>query len=404
MISQISLKPNNISFKADENAIGGAAFAPRREIKSMEAHHSSPDKVLRYNMFQNLALAAKKVTYDIPGSIVRGLQGDRSVSFNEFLQMAALPYYLGGGMLFNCFKQGGDIKTAKQQGVGIVLYYAGMGLANNFVDSFVKHKFGVDLNLKYKNIDGETRKVFESVDFTRWDLLTEKDWNEMGDKLGIPVDVPDRDTAIIAEVNKILVRARAWKLALGATFAATGVGLAKNETWKNLFTDNKAIATSFKGIFSNPQSKALASRVREFKTQLVSTFKSDIVNRFATSIKDLPKSHLGKVPVGKIAIAAVIGLPIIALLNLIFSPSKGKTYLNKAEAMPHATKIENDPALKEQLTNQINPNKVDYEELYTQFAKNVSQGNQTAQVQNNNQIAQVTSPFDAFEAFMKRGV
>ncbi|MGD9581943.1 MAG: hypothetical protein AB7V50_11265 [Vampirovibrionia bacterium] len=70
MISQTNLKPTYIQFKGEDKAIGGAAFAPRREIKSMEAHHSSPDKVLRYNIFQNFALAAKKVTYDIPSSIV----------------------------------------------------------------------------------------------------------------------------------------------------------------------------------------------------------------------------------------------------------------------------------------------------------------------------------------------
>ncbi|MGD9581944.1 MAG: hypothetical protein AB7V50_11270 [Vampirovibrionia bacterium] len=319
--------------------------------------------------------------------------------------MAALPYYLGGYMLYNCFAAGGDLKRqAKPQGVGIVLYYAGMGLANNFIDGFVKHKYGIDLNLKYKNQEGETRKVFESVDFTRWDLLEDKDWKEMGDKLGIPVDVPDRDTAIKAEVNKILVRARAWKLVLGATFAATGVGIAKNKTWQHLFNDNKAVALSFKGLFTNPQGKKLAMRLSEFKAQILATLKNDYLNRFITSIKELPQSHLGKIPAGKIALTAVVALPILALINLIASPSRNKMYMSKAEAMPYASKIESNTKLREEIRDKINPNKLDYEAIYSEVAKNAAQTNSPIAVQSINQNAQTTSPFSIFEAMMKRGV
>ncbi|MEW5818901.1 MAG: hypothetical protein AB1782_01805, partial [Cyanobacteriota bacterium] len=92
MIPNTIVKPNNIAFKSEPDKIGGAAFQPRREVKSMEEHHVSPDKILRNNAIQDLGLGVKKVLVDIPGSIVRGLQGDKSVSFHEFLQMAALPY------------------------------------------------------------------------------------------------------------------------------------------------------------------------------------------------------------------------------------------------------------------------------------------------------------------------
>ncbi|MEW5820449.1 MAG: hypothetical protein AB1782_09690, partial [Cyanobacteriota bacterium] len=310
--------------------------------------------------------------------------------------MAALPYYLGGAMLYNCFRQGGDKLLAKKQGVGVVLYYAGMGLADSFVDSFVKHKYGVDLDLKYKNMNGEIRKVFESVDFTRWDLLTEKDWNQMGDKLGIPRDVPDRDTAIKDEVHKIIVRARAWKLVLGAAFAATGTGfIARSDVWKTLFKNNAAIKTAAKNVFAAKTGMPLMGRVANFGKQLWSSFRHEVVGNFAQACKSLPN----KLP-GRIAIAAVIGLPLLAIINLLKSPSKNKVYLTQQEAMPFASKVTQDEALRAHIESNINPNKVDYESLYTQIAK------MPAQAIPGQQIAQTNfapSPFDAFEAFMRGG-
>lgn len=406
MISNSTVKPSYISFKAEKDALGGTAFQPKRdvEIKSMEDHHISPDKVLRLNALQNFKLGVKKVTYDIPKSIVRGLQGDKSVSFHEFLQMAALPYYLGGAMLYNCFRQGGDRTLAKKQGLGVVFYYSGMALANNFVDSFVKHKYGVDLNLKYRNEKGEIRKVFESVDFTRWDLLTDKDWEVMGDRLGIPRDVPDRDTSIKEEVHKILVRARAWKLVLGATFAATGAGfLARSETWNTLLANNTAFKTAFKNIFAGNTGKPVLRRLGEFKTQLFSTVKSEVIDKLVTAFKELPKTSLktkfGTIPTGKIAIAALIALPLLAIINLIKSPNKNKVYLTKAEAMPLSSKVDQDAALRQHLENKINPNNVDYEALYNKIATAP-----VAPVQPNQaQVNYAPSPYDVFEAFMRGG-
>lgn len=396
---------HHISFKSDKKALGGAAFQPKHEaIKSMEEHHASPDKVLRLNPLQNFGLGVKKVLVDIPGSIGRGLQGDKTVSFHEFLQMALVPYYLGGAMLYNSFRQGGDHNgIAKKQGVGILLYYAGMGLADNLIDGFVKHKYAIDLDLKYKNEKGEIRKVFESVDFTRWDLLTDKDWEKIGDRLGIPRDIPDRDTTIKAEIHKIQVRARAWKLVLGATFAATGVGLiSKHDCWKSLGANSKALATTFKGIFNNKNGVKLATRLGDFKTQLWGQVKG-LGSKFAQSFKAMPAVTIGKFPMGKVAIGAIIALPIIALWNLMASPNRKRVYLSKQEAMPYASQIAKDDQLRNQIKSQINPNKTDFEELYSKLA--TTPAAPAAPI--STQVAQnstPTSPFDAFEAFLRGGV
>jgi hypothetical protein len=394
-----------VSFKAEPKAIGGAAFQPKNEVLLMEDAHAPTCEVLKLNPLQKFKLGVKKVTVDIPGSIVRGLQGDKSVSFHEFLQMAAVPYYLGGAMLFNSFRAGGDIKLAKKQGVGVGLYYLGMGLGNNFINSFVKHKYGVDLDMKYKNDQGEIHKVFESLDFTRWDLLTDDDWNRIGDKLGIPQDVVDRDTAVKAEVQKILVKARAWKLVLGALFAATGAGfIARNKGWENLFQSlgkQGAVRTSFNALMNKNNTKPLMKRLGELKTSVAGAFKSEIVKPFVNAFKELPAKKLGSVPVGKLAIGALIALPIMALVSLIRTPNKDKIYLSKSEAMPFSTKIQNDPALRDQIASKINPNKVDYEQLYTQIA--TSQLNSPAAIQTRQAQIDPHSPFAVFEAFM-RGV
>lgn len=404
MITSNYTNTANIAFKADQNPIAGAAFAPKREeLVSMEAHNTSKEQVLHLNPLKKLGLSVKKVGYDIPTSIARGLQGDRSVSFHEFLQMAALPYYLGGAMLFNCFRAGGDIATAKKQGAGVALYYAGIALGNKFVNGFVKQKYGVDLDLAYRAENGSIHKVFESADFTRWDLLKQEDWDKLGDKLGIPRDVVDRDTAVKTEVGKILVKARAWKLVLGATFAATGAGfIARNKGWENLGGNLKAITSNFKNIFNGNSSVSLANKAREFGGSVISGLKSEVVKPIVDSLKDLPTRKLGNVPVGKIALAALVLLPLMSIISLIRTPNRNKTYITKQEAMPDAIQIEKDEQLRKATRDQINPNKTDYEALYTQAAN--GQNVAAAKVHSAAQQVQDASPFDIFEAFMKAGV
>ena len=103
MISNSLIKTGGVTFRSEQDPLGGAAFQPQRKIKSMEEHHAPTDRILRLNPFEKFGLGVKKFTVDIPKSIVRGLQGDKSVSFHEVLTMSAVPYYLGGLGLYNCF-------------------------------------------------------------------------------------------------------------------------------------------------------------------------------------------------------------------------------------------------------------------------------------------------------------
>jgi hypothetical protein len=404
MISNNNLTTRYINFKAETNPIGGAAFQPKREIKSMEEHHEPTDKVMKLGTFGKIKMGLKEAFIDIPSSIGRGLQGDPTVSFHEFLRMAKLPYYLGGPMLVACFRAGGDTLLSKKQGVGVALYYSGMALGNNFVNSFVKHKYGIDLDLAYKNDKGETHKVFESLDFTRWDLLTEKDWNQIGDKLGIPQDIVDRDTAVKTEVQKILVRARAWKLVLGALFAATGAGfIARNDAWKKLFGNfqNGSIQTAFKNIFASNSTHKLGSRIGNFGSTVWGALKEEVGKPFVTALKELPGKKLGNFPIGKVTVAALVALPILALINLARTPNKKKVYLTKSEAMPFAAKIEQNPQLRQQVASSIpTNNNVNYENLYSQVAKNTINA---GRIQQPAQQIAANSPFAVFEAFMRRG-
>lgn len=393
MISLPNTNIQTVSFRSEKKAPAGASFQPPNESPGATDPHAAKEAILRLNPFQRLSLGVKKVCVDIPKSVVHGLQGDRNVSFYDFLQMAAVPYYLGGAMLYNCFRAGGDVLTAKKQGVGVVLYYLGMGLGNNFVDSFVKHKYGVDLNLSYKNLDGKVHKVFESVDFTRWDLLTQKDWDEMGDKLGIPRDVVDRDTAVKAEVGKILVKARAWKLTLGATFAGIGAGfLARSNAWEKLFKNIDTLKTSFKGIFNKTGSAG------NFLNTLWSVVKSEVIQPLGSALKELPSTKLGNIPTGKIAMAALIGLPLLALYNIIKTPNRKKVYLTKEQAMPYAGKFEDNKNIRVNVATSINPNDVDYSDLYNKVASQAKAPVAPANIPG----GPVTTPFDAFEMFMRR--
>ncbi|OGI21777.1 MAG: hypothetical protein A2287_08490 [Candidatus Melainabacteria bacterium RIFOXYA12_FULL_32_12] len=199
----------------------------------------------------------------LPEYAVRGLKGDPDANFFEFLQLAKIPYYVGGPILALCFAAGGDAAKAitRQKAVGVGLFYLAAMLASKAINVPVKMFTGVDLDQSYKKIvrlrtkspDGlspmrkEYHKVFESTDFTYFDLLRHgedkaahnhriinKNFNDIAKKMGINHNLNDSDSTVKPNVKKLIIMSRAWKYALTIPYAALAIGLSMQDSWKNL--------------------------------------------------------------------------------------------------------------------------------------------------------------------------
>lgn len=214
---------------------------------------------------KRIALNIKK-TMDIPFlHFPRGLGGAPSFTFFEFLQTAKFPFYVGGPVLAALFyagvkkdnmkAAGAAQKVAKHMALGVGLYYVGAGLARFIINKTVKAARGFDLNQPYAkavpggvNLTGafkksvEFHKAYESADFTRWDLLYDKEkknaneinrrYLEIAPKYGIKKETNDVDSTLKPLMKKTIIMARAWQYALTAFYVTLGIGMANQKVWE----------------------------------------------------------------------------------------------------------------------------------------------------------------------------
>ncbi|NLF83160.1 MAG: hypothetical protein GX568_04155 [Candidatus Gastranaerophilales bacterium] len=249
-------KKKNISF-ADNTSNQGMSSKDTHDLRKEPEHHG--DKLVSNNPVVKFKESVKQ-TSKLPKYAVEGLKGDPNANFYEFNRLAAIPYWVGGGVLTLIFMAGGkEAKNfTKSKFAGIVAYYALAGLAKAAVDIPAKLFKGVDLNQKYiKTVHlkpdannrnpkpkTELHNVLESKDFTRFDLLENQSRhvaanpalvNERYDRLarsmGYNKDLEDSDSTVRPYIRNVIATSRAWKSALIIPLAAVAASISATKTW-----------------------------------------------------------------------------------------------------------------------------------------------------------------------------
>src|SRR6478609_464850 len=119
------------------------------------------DVLLNLNVFQKLNLKLHNSLVDMPKQVYHGLRGDEDFTGTHLMNIAAIPYYMGGGFLAASFAAGGGNKlNVARQASGVVLYYLGTAAANASINAVVKKQTGVDLGSVYQSPDGDIHKAF----------------------------------------------------------------------------------------------------------------------------------------------------------------------------------------------------------------------------------------------------
>ena len=292
-----------------------------------------------------------------PGYMYRGLKGDPDFNFFEHLRVSKVPYYLGGlGLAAVCLAGRNNVSAqAKQANTqmfkkilsGVLMYYVGREAANAAIDVPVKLFRGIDLNMPYRKItalrDGNplnlpnnkkqgTQRVFESAEFTRWDLLYKygdnKNINETFDQLakkfGAKGRMADSDSRVKGKIRKLIVMANSWKYMLSVPFVTMFLGLA----YQNSFADIN-LRSLMSNLFDMVKISSKPMKLRFL--QLGTSLKSNIYEPVKNSFKELWKgnSTASKI-VGRGAIVASIGMAILANL-MIMSKTSLKRHSKKIE-------------------------------------------------------------------------
>ena len=241
MIEKINLSKNIINFRSNSD----------------KEKNENETRILPNTAKTRVRQGFQKTTSAFIDYPVKGLQGDINSSFYEFLTMGIVPYIIGSGMFmlgFNCIN--GQLSprarvNGKKMALGVVLYGVMKNLSKNLVTIPVKKATGVDTEMPYENIvyplpkeagenasievQHQQRKVFDSKEFYRKDLLTRDYFDKIAKKIGLGENLNDSITETSPIIQNIVATSNLAKSMTSYAWAAVGVALATQDSWTNFF-------------------------------------------------------------------------------------------------------------------------------------------------------------------------
>lgn len=226
------------------------------------------DTLLKNNFSTNFRIAIDKLTNAATVYPAKGLTGNKNSNFYEFLTMGTVPYIIGSLTLmgvfnsankyFEPFAKSKAAKIGNKMALGVLFYGLAKELSKSLITAPVKMATGVDVNLPYARViyelpdykddtditSIEYHKVFESVEFPRWDLLYGDEskgisrnayYDKVAKKLGLGKNLKDSDQEVKPRIKEIATKTAAVKNIVPYLWAALGVGVAMQEPWDDFF-------------------------------------------------------------------------------------------------------------------------------------------------------------------------
>lgn len=254
MILPITNRYSNIKFSAEEN-----------DEKKLPYTH---DTVLKNNFINRTRIGFDKLTNALTVYPTKGLKGSKNANFYEFLTLGIVPYLVGSGMLMAVFNAANKLYApfarekaqalGKKMALGVLFYGIMNQVSKSFVTKPVKMLTGVDTEMPYAKViyelpdnindtditSVEYHKVFESVEFPRWDLLYGDEtkgekrnqyYDKVAKKLGMGTNLNDSDQEVKPRIKEIVVKTTTAKNISSYLWGAVGVGVAFQKPWEQLF-------------------------------------------------------------------------------------------------------------------------------------------------------------------------
>lgn len=299
----------------------------------------SHDTLLKNNFMTRSRIGFDKFTNALTIYPTKGITGNKNSNFYEFLTMGTIPYIAGSAMLMGVFnlankhfshfdKKKADV-IGKKMALGVLFYGFAKNLSKSFVTTPVKHLTGVDTELPYAKVNYELpdsvddtdvvsieyHKVYESIEFPRWDLLYGDDkkgearnqyYDKIAKKLGVGEDLNDSDQEVKPLIREIVVKTNMAKTISSYLWAATAVGVAMQQPWEG-FMDGASLKFWKKGVLDRTC------------TSFVKAAKESAKLFYNGEGKGL-KKHGGKVMLGLAALSTVAG--VLNAANITKKPAK----------------------------------------------------------------------------------
>lgn len=247
MLEAIKSSKNEISFSAKQS-----------DEKKKTADET---RILPNNYSTRTAQKFQKTSSAFLDYPVKGLKGDVNSNFYEFLTMGIVPYLAGSATFMfvfnavnkhlNLFEKEKASTYGKKMALGVVLYGLMKNISKSLVTKPVKMATGVDVEMPYENIvyplpknageeanievQHQQRKVFDSKEFYRKDLLQREYFDNVASKLGLGDNLNDSISETSPIIQNIVATSNTAKSLSSYCWAAVGVGLAVQDSWLDFF-------------------------------------------------------------------------------------------------------------------------------------------------------------------------
>jgi hypothetical protein len=304
---------NKIQFSADN-----------KSEKTLEYNH---DTLLDNNFATRTKIGIDKLTNALTVYPAKGFKGSKNANFYEFLTMGTVPYIVGSLTMMSVFNSANKYfapfaKTkasalGQKMALGVLFYGILKSASKSLVNKPVKMLTGIDTERPYAKViyelpddindtditSIEHHKVFESVEFPRWDLLYGDEakgekrnyrYDKIAKKLGMGENLNDSEQEVKPIIKGIVVKTNLAKNISSYLWASAGVALAFQKPWENFF--NVMTFKFWKG-------KEFKKCLQSFGTNFVESSKE----LWKGEGKGLSK-HAGKALIGIASLSTILGV------------------------------------------------------------------------------------------------
>lgn len=301
------------------------------------------DTLLKNNPVTCARVGMDKFTNAITVYPAKGLKGSKNANFYEFLTMGMVPYLIGSGMLMSIFNSTKSLlpfdkmkasSIGQKMALGVLFYGLMKNISKSFISKPVQMLTGIDIEKPYAKViyelpddindtditSIEHHKVFESVEFPRWDLLYGDEtkgekrnfrYDKIAKKLKMGTNLNDSDQEVKPRIKEVVVKANLAKSISSYLWAATGVALAFQSPWEKYF-------------------KSMTFKFWDGKNFLesIKTFKKSFVESSIALYKGEGKyKHAGKILLGTALISSIAG--VINAVTSSHTPQKDIHIIDK---------------------------------------------------------------------------
>lgn len=247
----------------------------------------------------------------------KGLKGTPNGNFYEYLAMGAIPFVCGSGMfiaLYNTFTKNGLIRNYDAKGAGnkmaaaVVLYAVGKLFGQKLSDVGTKLATGIDMSMPYKanitevpdfagDVDlkaEEFHKVFESVDFPRWDLLEKQGakngnryeyYDGLAEKMGYKEKLAAPDQVVQPKIREVVTKSRSTANIAKYLWAAIGVAIGNQDAFYSFRRPRTGL---FKAISGTILCLRNSGKINELTGEKVLDARKEIKTIWGKFVKDVP--------------------------------------------------------------------------------------------------------------------